>query len=187
MLQYPTKISRKNMPKSAVVTILLINQMRNTFKAIIIYVGTALGTNMSIELRTRTWYVIPVPVESDVTLACYDQDVANQQVLHDILAWDLEAEIQDLEADPLNKHKISALRWEIIKATHELAFPLKLSKAASGHDETISQNAWKAHGIESQNLVIHRDKTFELLLGQCTLNLLEKMKYDKIDLICETS
>ena len=109
MLQYPTKISRKNMPKSAVVTILLINQMRNTFKAIIIYVGTALGTNMSIELRTRTWYVIPVPVESDVTLACYDQDVANQQVLHDILAWDLEAEIQDLEADPLNKHKISAL------------------------------------------------------------------------------
>ena len=78
------------------------DQMCNTFKAIIIYVGTALGTNMSIELRTHTWYVIPVPVESDVTLALYDQAIANWQVLHDMLVRDLEAEIQDLEVDPLN-------------------------------------------------------------------------------------
>jgi hypothetical protein len=45
--------------------------------------------------------------------------------------------------------------------------------------KAISYNAWKAHGVDSQNLVIHRGKVFELILGQCTQNLIDKMRYDK--------
>jgi hypothetical protein len=45
------------------------DQMQNTFKSIIKYVGNTFGTNMSTELKNRTRFVIPAPVGSATTLA----------------------------------------------------------------------------------------------------------------------
>jgi hypothetical protein len=159
------------------------DQMQNTYKAIIKYVGNAFGTNMSTELRNRIRFVIPAPVESADTLAKYKKDMAQRQKMHDRMQQARRAHLAVMQADPSKDInfplEIIKLEMEIDQADYDMETPLEVSKSATGDDKTISYNAWKAHGVDSQNLVIHRGKVFELILGQCTQNLIDKMKYDK--------
>ena len=55
-----------------------------------------------------------------------------------------------------------------------------MSLSATGSDENISQNAWKADGLQTQALLTNRVKVFELLLGQCTQNMLDKMTQQRV-------
>jgi hypothetical protein len=156
------------------------DQMQNTYKAIIKYVGNTFGTNMSTELRNRIHFVIPAPMESATTLTKHKKDTAHRQKMHDRMQKARRAHLAVMMSDPTKfPLDIPKLEIEIDQADYEMETPLEISKSATGEDKTISHNAWKAHGVDSQNLVIHRGKVFELILGQCTQNLIDKMKYDK--------
>ena len=49
-----------------------------------------------------------------------------------------------------------------------------------GDEASAHSNAWKTQRKRVEDLVLNRGKTFAELLGQCTQNLKDKMKHDKL-------
>lgn len=155
------------------------DQMRNTYyKAIIKHVVNTFGTNMSTELRTRVQAVIPAPEYSAETLKQHELNKKHRPLTFKIMQDAREDKLAALQLAGSAKdgYEIAILKTEIQTAAHEYAIPLKIKVV--GADIVMSHNAWKAHGIERQQLALHCGKVFEIILGQCTQNLIDKMKYD---------
>jgi hypothetical protein len=152
------------------------DQMRTTFKDIIKYVGNTYGIHMTMEVRTRTTVIIPEPKESKETLDRLAEATTDRKDLHDHMQAARRARLVMLRAGTGNEYEIALLEGEMKKAEADLKILLPAQRSIS--DQTIYVTQSKAYGIETQNLATHRGKVFELIMGQCTQHLVDKMRYD---------
>ena len=77
-----------------------------------------------------------------------------------------EAKKTRLEADTDMEYELAVTQKEIMTAEYEYKIPLKMKQ--SEEDKAKTQNAWKAHSSETQQLNLHRGKAYEMILGQCS-------------------
>ena len=164
------------------------DQMTTTWEQIIIHVGINMGEDIRNELRNRTRVTIPPPDMPAAAVARHTADTDWERQQNENIrdqyrqaATTLEASIT---ATPVSEAgQIAKLTLEKANIEREIA---RLERAISnpphikleGVDKSVYDAAVKLHTDRVKELTQHRSKAFNLIFGQCTQVLKDKMKHD---------
>ena len=158
------------------------DQTRTSWDAFVLHAAAKYGQDIGGELRNRKTLIIPAPEHDQMTLDAHAIATTKRDTLAGKLKVIKQTKLDKLKtlADAGDTDALVAfleLEYEMDQDETAAAIPLPISlqgDAASAHS-----GAWKTHRRIMEQLVLNCGKTFAELLGQCTQNLKDKMKFDK--------
>jgi hypothetical protein len=154
------------------------DQMRQTWKQIIIFVGKEYSGHMQAELQERTRYVIPEPEPPESAQDAHSAATASWKMDITIKIESNTNTITELEALPKDSSTIVAigdLKTKIAKL-EQLRKQSPPPLVLQGKDKVRYDSAWKKYTSQTEKLEAFRMKTASLIIGQITPVLLSRLE-----------
>lgn len=162
------------------------DQMRTSWEKLVQYVGANQGHNISNKLANKQMLIIAEPIFSAAILARHAKRETmvrtgqkNLRAAREVKMTALLAIVLgtvDIEAVAEAEMKIAILQNKIAIGDYETCVPVPVKLNES--EKTLMSNEWRTHRDRTSNLSKHRGQTYNLILGQCTQLLHDRMKRD---------
>lgn len=163
--------------------------LRTSWDKLIQHAGTKYGQDICSELQNKTQLILSTPTHSQETLARHAQHEKiarqNQRLLLDALTKQLaqlNTAMELAEADPQATTKLedisAAARIQTEINTSKFQMTTEVRMELTSDEKAAYDNEWKTYQQRKSRLEDHRGKVYNLLLGQCTQLLQDKLKQD---------
>ena len=157
---------------------------RTTLEKIVLHIGSIHGQDISTELDTRQPVVFEEPKHSDEVKKLHEEKEPKRRKRHDRLQAARKGKVTALQTivDAGGKEGAEAaiplaeLLTEMEEDEDKMAVPLPIT--LQGDEKIAHDNLWKNHRERTARHHEKRGLAFSLIRGQCTDDLLDKMRHD---------
>jgi len=160
------------------------DQMNQTLKKIIEFIGTKYNTDITSELTNRKPVEIKLPPYTPEQLARHQEKERHEKAKHERLIKSIEKQIELLEAqttgdspDPDVFAKIAQLENDLADEERAMAMPIPITLV--GDEKLEREAAIKRMNQRISDLNTYQGNAFSIIKGNCSEALIEKMKNDK--------